>query len=94
MSGDVRRQGLCGACYALAVADNIAAMMGIYFFGYHINLSGQDIIYCGDKSLTFGCEGGFIEGAFLYALQNGLLDGYNYPYILQNGWVKPTEKCS
>lgn len=93
LSGEVRFTKFCGSSYVTAVADSIAAMLGIYFFGYHIYLSGQDILDCASNSLVFGCQAGYIEGSFLYAVRKGLRDGYNYPLSVTSVRQVPEKDC-
>jgi hypothetical protein len=59
-SGPVKYQGLCGACYAFASVDSVAALNSIYTFGFFIPLSIQQIIDCSNNGLTFGCQGGYL----------------------------------
>lgn len=59
-SGPVKYQGLCGACYAFASVDSVAALNSIYTFGFFLPLSIQQVIDCSDNGLTFGCQGGYL----------------------------------
>lgn len=71
-SGEVREQGQCGACYALTAVQNLESIIAIYAFGWNFQLSVQQIIDCGENDLSYGCEGGFLEGPFNYLLNNGI----------------------
>lgn len=71
-AGTVRYQGLCGACYAFSTVDTLASLNAISQFGFFVPLSVQQIIDCVNNSLTFGCNGGFLEGAFTYMQMSGI----------------------
>ena len=36
LSGRVKAQGNCGACYAFTTVDNVGAILGIYHFTFYI----------------------------------------------------------
>lgn len=80
VSGRVRAQGGCGACYAFATADSVAAFLAIYHYTFFVELSIQDILDCSHNSLVFGCEGGFLEGAFAHMISPGIHSEYTYPF--------------
>ena len=79
-------QGKCGSCYAFAAIDTVATMLAIYQYGFHVELSIQEIIDCpkippgATFPLTYGCNGGYLEGALAYMLYTGVLTDYTYPY--------------
>ena len=72
ISGAIKYQGVCGSCYAFATSDAVSAMYAIYKFGFNVALSVQQIIDCSKSGLTYGCAGGFLEGAYAYIQTNGL----------------------
>jgi hypothetical protein len=80
LSGRVKAQGDCGACYAFVPVDNVGAILGIYYYTFFIELSIQEIIDCTKNSLTFGCNGGFLEGSFAEMVEPGVVTEYTYPY--------------
>lgn len=59
-TGNVRFQGLCGACYAITTVNNFESLLAIYSYGFVPQLSSQQIIDCANNSLTFGCDGGYL----------------------------------
>jgi hypothetical protein len=59
-AGNVRYQGICGACYVFSSVDTVAALYSIYKTGYFLPLSTQQIVDCPTNGLTFGCDGGFL----------------------------------
>jgi hypothetical protein len=60
LSGRVRAQGDCGACYAFCTVDNVGAMLGIYYYTFFIELSVENVVDCSQNSLVYGCSGGFL----------------------------------
>lgn len=73
MSGNIRSQGLCGSCYAFTTADAIASINAIYYYRTFLPLSVKQILDCNTNNLSFGCDGGFLEGAYSYIQRYGLL---------------------
>ncbi|KAL4453183.1 hypothetical protein ABPG74_015414 [Tetrahymena malaccensis] len=75
----VKNQGYCGSSYAFSATG---ALEGIH------KISGQDwkgfseqqIIDCSRKQGNQGCNGGFMENVFDFAIQNGILQENEYPY--------------
>jgi len=55
-------------------------MNAIYKFGFNVPLSVQQVIDCANKGLTYGCSGGFIEGAYAYMQTIGLTTDFQYKY--------------
>lgn len=80
-SGNVKDQGLCGACYAFAAADTTSALNAINIYSFFVPLSAQQIVDCTNNSLTYGCNGGYLEGAFTYIQLYGITTAHNYPYL-------------
>lgn len=54
--------------------------MAIYSFGFTIQLSAQQILDCSNNTFTFGCDGGYLEGSYLFLKSNGVTTEYVYPY--------------
>jgi len=72
-AGGVRYQGYCGACYAFATVDTLAAHFAIYHYSFFVELSIQQVIDCTTNDLTYGCNGGYLEGALTYIQMNGIV---------------------
>ncbi|KAG9453771.1 hypothetical protein H6P81_006675 [Aristolochia fimbriata] len=82
----VKDQGNCGCCWAFSV---VAAMEGAIKLttGRLISLSEQELVDCNVGFMgNMGCNGGNLDLAFEYILQNGgLTTEENYPFTAYYG---------
>lgn len=61
--------------------------------GNFTSLSEQELIDC-DTSFNNGCNGGLMDYAFQYIIQNGgLHEEEDYPYLMDQGACEATKVC-
>jgi len=73
----VKDQGQCGSCWAFSTVGSVESRWALKS-GNLLNLSEQEIVDCDTND--YGCNGGWMDHAFLFLETNKLESESNYPY--------------
>ena len=91
----VKDQGQCGSCWSFSASG---AMEGAWFIstGKLVSISEQELVDCaGIRYGSSGCNGGQMDGAFKFAIDNGICTESSYPYTSGDTQKDGTcQKCS
>ncbi|KAH7860691.1 hypothetical protein Vadar_016872 [Vaccinium darrowii] len=76
----IKNQEQCGCCWAFSAVASMEGIVGITT-GKLISLSEQELVDCDINGQDQGCNGGLMDDAFQFIIQNqGLTTEANYPY--------------
>ena len=78
--GPIQDQGICGSCWAFTATGMLESYANELSGTSNLieRLSARNLVNC--DSNNYGCDGGWVDDAFIYVRANGIATESEYPY--------------
>lgn len=89
----IRDQAQCGSCWAFGASESFSDRFAISSSGkVNVILSPEDMVSC--DTTDYGCGGGYMENAWEYLENTGIVSDACFPYTAGEGQEAPcASKC-